>query len=103
MLPLRCSRLRDSISNDSRTRALRISTPLSSEWVTLISMIFGIKSPPAAALDGACGRPRSAGVGGRETTQCAVVTHAARPRAQGAAPTHRAAAGSAVTADENSG
>src|SRR5215467_11417727 len=52
MLPLRCSRLRDSISNDSSTPSLMIATRLSSEWVTLISMIFGIKAPPAASRDG---------------------------------------------------
>src|SRR6266403_4371661 len=48
MLPFRCSRLKDSISNDSSWPFSTIPTRLSSAWVTLISMIFGIwcSAPP---------------------------------------------------------
>src|SRR5215813_14465592 len=103
IFPLRCSRLRDSISNDSSTPPLMIPTRLSSEWVTFTSMTFGIKTPPAGALDGA--HPRI--VAGRDrcgrARHGATVTHPTGPRAAGAAQTHRAAAGSAVSADGNSG
>src|SRR6185295_14374630 len=46
MFPFRCSRLNDSISNELRTPSVTIPTRLSSAWVTLINIIFGMKPLP---------------------------------------------------------
>src|SRR5512140_743663 len=46
MFPFRCSRLNDSISNELRTPSVTMPTRLSSAWVTLINIIFGMKTLP---------------------------------------------------------